>query len=109
MSYAPIDAGDNPTATFSPNLPKPTVATKDNPVVDRTPQTNNAYQPYDYTDLQGMDKNGLQDYIDYYSVKAQDGKPLSQEEKIRLMKAGRLLQEKQTSAATNPYDQLIAK
>lgn len=90
-------------------VPKPKVATAANPVVAINMEKKDpGYTPMDYTDLEGMDGNGLQDYIDRANVKVWQGNALSQEEQLRVLKAGRLLQQQQTSAtAQNPYTSMI--
>ncbi len=96
-------------ATFgSYSAPAPTVATKANPVVSKTYGTSGVYTPKDFSHLEAMDLNGLQDAADYYSVQ-QAKRALTDQEQLDLRKIQRLMQAQ--AAPQDPstqYNKLIA-
>lgn len=119
VNWKPIDAWDNPipsvaspiTWSVTSALPQPTVATRSNPVVDRNPVQNSTYTPTDYSNIDTLDKNGLQDYIDQQQYKVQyQNKPLTQDEYLNLQRANRRFAElsKEQSNA-DPYKIAIDK
>lgn len=62
----------------------------------------------DFSDMQGMSSDQLQDYIDLAQVRAMNGEKLTTQEQARLMKAGRMLQQQQQAASVeNPYPDMI--
>lgn len=95
----------NPAARFGTSVvPKPTVATPSNPVMTRSVASNTTwYNPPDYSGVSNMDKWQLQDYIDYMWVQSQR-RSLTDDEKVQLLKAQRLLSQPDQSQQPNPYD-----
>jgi len=92
--------------------PPPTVATKDNPIVSKTiAGTETGYKPTDYSSIDGLDKNGLQDYLDQLQYKVQyQNKQLTQDEYLQLQRANRRMQElNKADTAKNPYADIISK
>lgn len=89
------------------NIPKATVATKENPVKEILPQKQTSWIP-DYADIQWMDQVWLQDFVDFYNLKLQNWEKLSQEDQYRLLKANRKLQDIQSpEQSTDPYKPMI--
>jgi hypothetical protein len=67
---------------------KTKVATKANPVVEiTTKKPEPTYSPIDYSELQNMDKSGLQDYIDRATIRTSQGNPLTEQEQLKVVKA----------------------
>lgn len=90
--------------------PKPKVATKANPVVEiTTKKPDPAYSPIDFAEIEQMDNNWLQDYIDRATVKTSQGNPLTEQEQLKVVKAWRLLAQKQAQSAANPYTGMIGE
>ena len=91
--YTPIPLPETPQPTVE--APKPTVATAAKPVIKRTPptkttqETDLGYQPTDYSAVDAMDKSGLQDFIDYYTIKQSRWGQLSENDQRQLMRAQR--------------------
>lgn len=84
------------------------MATKANPVVSKTYGTSGVYTPKDFSHLEAMDLNGLQDAADYYSVQ-QAKRALTDQEQLDLRKIQRLMQAQ--AAPQDPstqYNKLIA-
>lgn len=92
------------------NIPAPTVATAQNPVINRTKTVKEpeGYTQVDYSNIDSMDKNGLQDYVDYYQIKTRKGGSLTTEEERQLMRAQRKLGALAVTAQTDPYVQGLA-
>lgn len=86
---------------------KPTVATPANPVISKGGST---FVP-NTSDINSMDKNQLQDYIDTYTVKSKFG-TIKEEDAIKAVKAQRLLNDfikQEQSTIGSPIDAEIAK
>lgn len=86
-----------------------TVATPQNPVVSKN--IGGGFVP-NTSDIDTMDKEGLQNYIDAYSVKSKFG-TIKEEDAIKAVKAQRRLTELSnqdaTSNITKPYEDAIAQ
>lgn len=85
-----------------------TVATPINPVISKN--IGGGFVP-NTSDIDAMDKKGLQEYIDAYSVKSKFGS-VKEEDAIKAVKAQRMLNDMISSeqvATANPYEELIAQ
>ncbi len=85
-----------------------TVATPINPVISKN--IGGGFVP-NTSDIDVMDKKGLQEYIDAYSVKSKFGS-VKEEDAIKAVKAQRMLNDMISSeqvATANPYEELIAQ
>lgn len=86
----------------------PKVATTTTPVVSLSKQTENAYTPTDYSDIDSMDIKGLKDYQRSVEYDIQHGKPLNKEQQLKLLYAQDRVQELiQPQAIPNPIVPLI--
>lgn len=83
----------------------PEVATKANPVITRTNFTPpKGPSEIDTSDIEWFDKWQLQDFLDFQEIRVQSGEKLSNEDKFKLRKAGRLLENVNTVSVNDFSD-----
>lgn len=70
-------------------LPQATVATPNNPVIARKKNTSDNFAIPDWTDIASMDLAGVQDFIDYATIRQNSWKQLTEQEMFKLSKARR--------------------
>lgn len=87
-------------------LAKPTVATPQQPVMDRGVQTG--FQMPDYSWLEAMDKKWLQDYLDSIDIRNMTGEKIATDELLKARRAARMLQEQSAVWQVNPNEQILA-
>jgi len=91
-------------------VPKPTVATTQNPVVDMSkPKPVPSFNQYDTSAVAWLDMNWLQDFIDQTNIDIRRGTPLTPEREAQLYKAQRRIQELNTTQQiSNPIEPQIS-
>lgn len=91
--------------------PAATVATPKNPLISKplTPPAPSTYTPAVYSDLDSLNNDQLQQYVDSQQNYVNTGKTLSLDDQNKLSYAGRLLQKNANNPAdiTTPYNTAI--